>query len=345
MLKSQKSQLTCSYCSKIVKDPIELPCEDILCLEHLSDRDVVKENKIKCGECNEEFQIKDIEFKSIQACKKLKESQCYLGEEETSLKRELEESIRTFFEFYDEFLQNKAKLDMDVFGHFQEMRFKIDEQREELKKRIDDIALEMIEKTNKYQEKYLRDLKESFSLFDETQSVEDKLNEIEETFRDPNILIQQIKDMQRKQDESIKDIQLKLNEINQVKDDLKKTLFFIPNLSSFNLKESSWFGSIKLDQYTNMNLFKSQILQDERQLVELFFLCEFSTIDKWSLLYRGTRDGFGARAFHTKCDGHPNTLTICKAKESSYIFGGFTTVRWESPTANLNQTRMLSYLV
>ena len=83
MLKSQESQLTCSYCSKIVKDSIELPCEDSICLEHLSERDVVKENKIKCGESNEEFQIKDIEFKSSKACQKLKESQSYLGEEET----------------------------------------------------------------------------------------------------------------------------------------------------------------------------------------------------------------------------------------------------------------------
>ena len=111
MLKSQKSQLTCSYCSNVVKDPIELPCEDSICLEHLSERDVIKENRIKCGECKQEFQIKDIEFKSIQASKKLKESQPYLGEEETSLKRELEESIKKFFEFYDKFNQNKENLD------------------------------------------------------------------------------------------------------------------------------------------------------------------------------------------------------------------------------------------
>ncbi len=61
-------------------------------------------------------------------------------------------------------------------------------------------------------------------------------------------------------------------------------------------------------------------------------LCEFSTYDKWSLLYRGTRDGFGAKDFHSKCDGHSNTLTILKAKESEFIFGGFTRVSWESST-------------
>jgi hypothetical protein len=47
-------------------------------------------------------------------------------------------------------------------------------------------------------------------------------------------------------------------------------------------------------------------------------------------LYRGTRDGFGSNDFHSKCDGHWNTLTILKEKKRSYIFGGFTTVSWES---------------
>ena len=45
----------------------------------------------------------------------------------------------------------------------------------------------------------------------------------------------------------------------------------------------------------------------------------------------GTRDGFGSDDFHSKCDGHWNTLTIFKAKQSSYIFGGFSSVSWESP--------------
>jgi hypothetical protein len=31
-----------------------------------------------------------------------------------------------------------------ILGHFQELRFQIDEHREELKNKIDDIALEMI---------------------------------------------------------------------------------------------------------------------------------------------------------------------------------------------------------
>jgi hypothetical protein len=190
----------------------------------------------------------------------------------------------------------------------------------------------MIDETNKCQEKCLRDLKESFSLFDEALSVEDKLNEIEETFRNPHLLIQSIKEMQQKQEESMRDIQSKLNEMNQVKDNLEAANKFKPNLSSFSQEEeTSLFGSIKLSEYcSNTNSLKSEILKGEKQYFDLIELCEFSPNDKWSLLYRATRDGFGGRDFHTKCDGHSNTLTILKAKESKFIFGGYTTVSWES---------------
>jgi hypothetical protein len=48
-----------------------------------------------------------------------------------------------------------------------------------------------------------------------------------------------------------------------------------------------------------------------------------------TLLWRGSRDGFGAKAFHSRCDGHPNTLTVILDTQGN-IFGGFTPVKWES---------------
>ena len=51
---------------------------------------------------------------------------------------------------------------------------------------------------------------------------------------------------------------------------------------------------------------------------------------KWSLLYRGSRDGFGASDFHSRCDNKPNTVTIVKSI-SGNIFGGFSSAKWSSP--------------
>jgi hypothetical protein len=50
---------------------------------------------------------------------------------------------------------------------------------------------------------------------------------------------------------------------------------------------------------------------------------------QFTLLWRGSRDGFSASDFHSRCDGHPNTLTVILDTEGN-IFGGFTPVEWES---------------
>jgi hypothetical protein len=139
----------------------------------------------------------------------LVESQSYLSGEEKRLKQKLEESIRKFFEFYDEFQLNRTKLDLDVFEHFQEMRFQIDEHRERIKERIDHIALAMVDQTKKYEALYLKNIKEHFSSFDDSKSLQIKLTEIEETFRNPNLLFESIQEMQQKQEEALKDIQIK----------------------------------------------------------------------------------------------------------------------------------------
>jgi hypothetical protein len=51
---------------------------------------------------------------------------------------------------------------------------------------------------------------------------------------------------------------------------------------------------------------------------------------RFALLWRGSRDGVNAAAFHARADGHQNTLTIIKDVNDN-VFGGFTPVAWESP--------------
>jgi hypothetical protein len=331
MLKSQKFQLTCSYCSRIFKDPILLPCNDTICRQHLSEKEVKQANKIKCKECQQECQVKGNEFKSNETIVKLIESQSHLSDEEKNLKQEIEASIRRFFEIYDQFMQNKTQLESDVYDHFQELRFQIYQHREELKKKIDDIALQMIDKVTENQDSFSKNLKANYSSFDDSKSLENELNEIEELFRNPNLFIQTIKQMQQRQEESLNDIQLKLNEMSLVKEFLEKKNEFQPNSSLLYQNEtSSLFGSIRLNAMSLESFRNSQILISEQTFLQVIDLCEFSPNDKWSLLYRGSRDGFGSNDFHSKCDGHANTLTILKAKESEFIFGGFTTVEWDS---------------
>ena len=48
-----------------------------------------------------------------------------------------------------------------------------------------------------------------------------------------------------------------------------------------------------------------------------------------TLIYRASRDGFHASAFHAKCDGKAKTVTIIKTK-TNYVFGGYTSAAWSS---------------
>jgi hypothetical protein len=71
--------------------------------------------------------------------------------------------------------------------------------------------------------------------------------------------------------------------------------------------------------------FDSLIVSD---FPEIF--AEF-TGKRFSLLWRGSRDGFSCREFHSRCDGHANSLTVILDTKGN-VFGGFTPVEWESST-------------
>ena len=108
-----KTILTCSNCSKIFKDPVELPCDDYICREHLNEKEVLKQNKIKCFKCKQEFVVKGNEFKSVKAYNKLLNDQVYLSQEEINLILKIEKSIKVFHKKYEELTQSKNLLELD----------------------------------------------------------------------------------------------------------------------------------------------------------------------------------------------------------------------------------------
>jgi hypothetical protein len=57
----------------------------------------------------------------------------------------------------------------------------------------------------------------------------------------------------------------------------------------------------------------------------------------FTLLYRGSADGFHASSFHAKCDGHGNTLTIIRTKKGN-IFGGYSPCVWDSNGAKRDES-------
>jgi hypothetical protein len=88
--------------------------------------------------------------------------------------------------------------------------------------------------------------------------------------------------MQQKQEATLSDILFKINQITKIKDTLIATNVFRPDLSLFD-QGTSLFGSLKVNEYSNINSFNSEILTNQQQCVEWLKVCELSPSDKWSV--------------------------------------------------------------
>ena len=62
----------------------------------------------------------------------------------------------------------------------------------------------------------------------------------------------------------------------------------------------------------------------------------------WLLIYQASVDSFSANSFHAKCDGIKNTLTVIKSK--SFVFGGFTSAKWNQYAYNQYETDANAFL-
>jgi hypothetical protein len=82
-------------------------------------------------------------------------------------------------------------------------------------------------------------------------------------------------------------------------------------------------ASLPPDQQPPPRGFDSLIVSDFPEIFDSF------RAKRFMLLWRGSRDGFGAVDFHGRCDGHANTLTLILDTDGN-VFGGFTPLKWES---------------
>ena len=124
---SLKLELKCSFCSKVYKSPVVLPCGDTLCEQHLKEENACKTNSIKCQTCQKIFEINDNEMiRSNTAVKKLVDYELYLSDDEKSMKKCLEASLRNLFDLNEQLKELKIGFDFSCHNHFQEIRRKID---------------------------------------------------------------------------------------------------------------------------------------------------------------------------------------------------------------------------
>ena len=78
------------------------------------------------------------------------------------------------------------------------------------------------------------------------------------------------------------------------------------------------------------NKFDSILLNETKRSNEfLNKIYEWTGGKSMELLYRGTRDGMSADAFHNRCNNKGSTISLFK-NENGYIFGGYSSIDWTS---------------
>jgi hypothetical protein len=89
--------------------------------------------------------------------------------------------------------------------------------------------------------------------------------------------------------------------------------------------------------------FDSKSIKGFQELLAEFFalFTEFRE-KRFALLWRGSRDGFGARDFHCRCGGHTPTLTPTQDRRK--IFEGFTGVARDSSNARQADPNQKSFV-
>ena len=100
--------------------------------------------------------------------------------------------------------------------------------------------------------------------------------------------------------------------------DIKITLNFDPE---------SLRRMINIEGYSSPIPYEGSLL-DKNDLEFTLSLFSTTPVKELKMLFSGRRDGMGASVFHSKCDGHGDTLTVMKG--NGHIFGGYVKPQWYS---------------
>ena len=238
-MSSSKSELTCNICKLLVNKPVTLPCSDVICDEHLSD-DSAKNGLIKCMKCDKDFNVPRRGFPSNKRVTNLLAKERHLSNEEKSIKHAIQELIQKLEQLQYDVRLKENNMELTSFDHFTEIRRQIDIQREELKNKIDEIALRMIDQANEREKAYQLKLKESISVIIDTD-IKQFSQLLMREFRDPDLLVDKVKLLQIKHEQNVKDFQTRISDFDSLGNEIK-LLEFVPK-QEFQEYE---FGGLKL---------------------------------------------------------------------------------------------------
>ena len=334
--KTIQNLLNCEQCSQRLDVPKKLSCGATICTKCEANLPV-KSNQFECKLCSQSHTL-DI-AQGLPICKiisnllTIKPNEISRGEAVESLKHNLSDLKLKI----DKLIQNLTNGKEEIRRHCADLRVQIHNQTELTIKSINKMSKEFLDKIDHYESECLDSFEfnqhkqASFTSFvDELSSFNQEWTAYLTKSNIDESIIQEA-------NTQAKELALKANEQSIRLEDLifnGNFLKFEPNLN--DLKHV-------LGRLETRDSFRSSILSNE-EFKELMKLCKFSLNQKWKLLYRASRDGFGALDFHSRCDNFKSTLTIIKTT-TGYVFGGYTDQDWSGKAFKIDPNAFIFSLI
>jgi len=149
-----RKQVICRTCDQIFLDPVLLPCSNTICKSRIND---FKQDK--CQFCLQSHSTLLNEVKLNENLNEMLKMCLHLDENEKKLKSQIEKLLETNKNLTEDLKQKEAESEILCFDHFAKIKNDIDLQREELKKRIDELSFELIDKVKEIKFNYETNLK------------------------------------------------------------------------------------------------------------------------------------------------------------------------------------------
>ena len=207
---SLKSKLICSICKLVLScTPVTLPCSHVMCNEHLRDG-TAKDSSIRCLKCDQELDVPSNGFPPNKIASNFLTKDLHLSDEEKTLKYAMQNIIHHLERLQFDSMSKISDLERFSFDHFSEVRRQIDLQREELKRKIDDIALKMIDLVKEKEKIYNSAMKKQFILAETQVDIEESRRILENTFRNPNLVFEEVQRLQNEHEQKFREIRTRL---------------------------------------------------------------------------------------------------------------------------------------
>ena len=326
-----KEVVVCKFsdCNQVYNDPRFLPCGNRTCAAHieammLKSDDECDRKMIKCHFCQQIHVFPDEGDGQFPVDRNipLLLSMKYCNQHEAAKKS---------FGKVTKLLDKLLKLDQEdiVADYFERVEVSIELEKEANQKKLDAYYQQLVDGVHERKVKCLHLLATNKTLESELTTIKHALVGYESKLKKDNIdfLLKTLDGDEAKW----KAIQLEcdalLTKIKPLGEELNKQIVgdqaiqFVPNT-----RPTSQFEIIC--GYLDTGPIDSTIVSTDKMTKDLVELCKFND-KQFKLLYRATRDGFGASSFHAKCDNQSNTLTIVKTTKG-YILGAYTAVKWDN---------------